>query len=160
HSVWPLLAILTVFWCYVAVSNVLYADSMQLSLLDVAPHRFASWDARLLQHLLLYPLLVLFVWLSMSVGWRPAMRCLPLQLLLALTFSILAQPGLMLGERMTGAHTMMAMGMGHTVNHVWKPSWPDMFDGGDRAIWMASATSFFLTYGFGLALINGFALYQ
>jgi hypothetical protein len=159
HSVWPLLAILTVFWCYVAISNVLYADSMQLSLSDVAPHRFAHWDARLLQHLFLYPLLVLFVWMSMSVGWRPAVRCVAVQLLFALLFSVLAQPALMLGERMTGAHPMMKA-LGNPMTQPWKFSWPDMFDAGDRAIWMASATSFLLTYGFGLALINGFALYQ
>ena len=184
HSVWPLLAILTVFWCYVAFSNVLYANSMQLSMSHVAPHFFANWDARLLQHLLLYPLLILFVWLSMSVGWRPGVRRVPVQLLLALMFSILASPALMLGEYLTGAHDMMppasmsqrSMPAPPPAHSDWSDSptrphampplshkklgLPDVFDAGDRAMWMASATSFFLTYGFGLALINGLALYQ
>jgi hypothetical protein len=189
HSVWPLLAILTAFWCYVALSNVLYASSMQISVHDVAPHMFANWDARLLQHLFLYPFLILFVWLSMSVGWRPAARCIPVQLLVALVFAALAAPGLMLGERLTGASEKAAVATqpgqpaspGATMQP-WHPaspgappargvtqgpgkqpqpssgSWTEIFD--DRAMWIASATSFFLTYGFGLALINGFALYQ
>ncbi len=182
HSVWPLLAILTVFWCYVAFSNVLYANSMQLSLSQVspsfAPHFFANWDARLLQHLLLYPLLILFVWLAMSIGWRPVARRVPVQLLLAMMFSVLATPALMLGEYATGGkdHMMAPPSMWQPENrdrvappihHATRPSskgpaWglPNMFDAGDRAMWMASATGFFLTYGFGLALINGFAIYQ
>jgi hypothetical protein len=158
HSVWPLLAILTAFWCYVAVSNVLYANNMQLSISSVAPHMYANWDARLLQHLFLYPVLILFVWLSMSVGWRPAVRGVPVQLLLALMFSIIASPALMLGERLIGAHGITPAD--HLWPHAVKHGWPNVFDAGDRAMWMASATSFFLTYGFGLALINGFALYQ
>jgi hypothetical protein len=181
HSVWPLLAILTVFWCYVAFSNVLYANSMQLSMSHVLPHFFANWDARLLQHLLLYPLLILCVWLSMSIGWRPALRRIPVQLLLALTFSILASPALMLGEHLTGADDDTTMMQSPSTSQTWHPGWsdspthgppsppapkkkdlglPDVFDAGGRAMWMASATSFFLTYGFGLALINGLALYQ
>ncbi len=173
HSVWPLLAILTAFWCYVALSNVLYANSMQITFHDVAPHMFANWDARLLQHLFLYPFLVLFVWLSMSVGWRPAVRRIPVQIVFALVFSGLAAPALMLGEHMTGAPDKMdttAPAWGSAAppsKGVTQPpgkrsprsgTWTAIFD--DRAMWIASATSFFLTYGFGLALINGFALYQ
>ena len=225
HSVWPLLAILTAFWCYVAVSNVLYANSMQMSISDVAPNvrMYAAWDARLLQHLFLYPLLVLCVWLSMSLGWRPAVRRVPVQVLIAAMFSVLASPALMLGERLTGAPIMImiegehgghwqadpasppgaaaaspeqsqapatgaagheqsqgsgtaAAGHGQTqapaaasMGHRRSQSsgsagansyWPDLSDAGDRAMWLASAISFLLTYGFGLALINGFALYQ
>lgn len=186
HSVWPLLAILTVFWCYVAFSNVLYANSMQLSMSRVAPHFFAAWDARLLQHLLLYPILILFVWLSMSVGWRPVWRRVPVQLLLALMFSILASPALMVGEYLTGMHDAMMMPAPSPTRsspapldwagpksppHLIRPQpasdddspgmgWPDVFNAKDRAMWLASAVSFFLTYGFGLALINGLALYQ
>ena len=182
HSVWPMLAILTVFWSYVAFSNVLYANSMQLSMVEVAPHMFASWDARLLQHLLLYPMLILFVWLSMSIGWRPALRRVLVQLLLALMFSCLATPALMVGEHVTGDQAMMMMrpappSQPASPGRVGAPaptprwtasppkdprrwSWPDVLNAGDLAMWMASATSFFLTYGFGLALINGFAIYQ
>jgi hypothetical protein len=186
HSVWPLLAILTAFWCYVALSNVLYANSMQLSVAERAPHLFAHWDARLLQHLFLYPLLVLSVWASMSLGWRSPVRRLPAQVLIALVFSIVASPALMIGERLTGSSTLMHEGprLGHStpatspqsvapaaagsLQQPWQHSmsgdgkrcWPDISDPGDRASWLASAISFLLTYGFGLALVNGFALYQ
>jgi len=190
HSVWPLLAILTVFWCYVALSNVLYANSMQLTVHDEVPDMFAPWDARLLQHLLLYPLLILCVWLSMSVGWRPLARRVPVQLLLALLFSAAACPALSVGEVATGCTGTMrkhstrhhpapattawiqapagdAAGArvgqapsGSTLGSVMNSCWPNISDAGDRANWLASATSFFLTYGFGLALVNGFALYQ
>src|SRR5579872_3981881 len=103
HSVWPLLAILTAFWCYVALSNVLYANSMQLSVSNVAPlvRVYAHWDARLLQHLFLYPLLILCVWVSMSLGWRPPLRRVPVQLLLAVAFAALASPALMIGDHLT-----------------------------------------------------------
>ncbi len=150
HSVWPLLAILTVFWSYVALSNVLYANSMQISLAAMSPgHFFANWDARLVQHAALYPVLIFFVWSSMRIGWQPAWRAVPAQLLIALVFAALAAPALLLGEMLT-----RGMGFMHPVVAA------DFFSMADRAMWIASATSFFLTYGFGLALINGFALYQ
>src|SRR5262249_7381138 len=50
--------------------------------------------------------------------------------------------------------------------HLWVPTphtvhwWMDLFSADDLPMWTASATSFFLTYGFGIALINGFNLYQ
>lgn len=184
HSVWPLLAILTAFWCYVAASDILYANSMQLTISDVAPNvrMYARWDARLLQHLFLYPLLVLSVWLSMSLGWRPAVRRVPLQLLIAAMFSILASPALMMGERLTRAPVMVMYQSAreHSAKEWTAPTtaagreaapaskhaarsdryWPNLSDAGDRAMSLASAISFLLTYGFGLALINGFALYQ
>jgi hypothetical protein len=191
HSVWPLLAILTAFWCYVALSNVLYANSMQLTVSDLAPMAkplFARWDARLLQHLFLYPLLVLSVWLSMSLGWRPVLRRVPLQLLIAVMFCVAASPALVLGEHLTGSVTAMHAGAAkhpedsagasttpqapgsaaageHSKNdsrheHMSMPYWPVLSDPSDLASWVASAVSFLLTYGFGLALINGFALYQ
>src|SRR5882762_440403 len=53
RSVWPHLAVLTAFWIYVALSNVLYANNMQASLSSMKmEHVFAAWDARLIQHLL------------------------------------------------------------------------------------------------------------
>ena len=47
----PLLLIVTVFWIYVALSDVLYANQMQSSLTAMhVGHVFAPWRARLLQH--------------------------------------------------------------------------------------------------------------
>src|SRR3569833_2264541 len=64
--------ILTVFWIYVAFSNVLYANSMQASFNSMPGqfHVFAPSSARLLQHLLIYPVLLLCTWASLRIGWR------------------------------------------------------------------------------------------
>jgi hypothetical protein len=152
----PPLLIVTVFWAFVAASNVLYADSMQASLaaLHVA-HFFAGWQARLLQHLFLYPLLLAAAWGSLRIGWRPMGRCLAPQLLMGGVFAAAASPALWLGEwlQMSGAghpqHTWAsAAGVMHEMPG---PQWP---------IWLASATTFLLTYGFAIALVNGFDFYR
>src|SRR6185437_13215740 len=143
----PLL-IVTVFWAYVAATNVLYANSMQESLaaLHVA-HFFAAWQARLLQHLFLYPLLLAAIWGSIRLGWQPMGRCVPLQLLMGVVFSASATPALMLGEWMMSgfSHHQQAM------NEMPGPELP---------IWLASATMFLLTYGLILALVSGFDFYR
>ena len=65
------LVILTVFWVYVACSNVLYATSMQASIAELGgKHIFAPYCARLLQHLFLYPVLLGCVWVSLRIGWH------------------------------------------------------------------------------------------
>src|SRR5882757_5159567 len=151
------LVILTAFWIYVAFSNVLYANSMQASLAMMPGeiHFFAPWGARLLQHLLLYPALLCCVWGSIRIGWQPLWRKIPAQVLLGLAFSVLASPALMLGERFAGTPEMKP--------HV-MPTGSAMlleFFGRDQLpTWLASITTFLLTYGFGLALIMGFAFYQ
>src|SRR6267143_3548421 len=100
---WPHLAVLTAFWIYVALSNVMYANNMQASLTSMKiEHVFAPWDARLIQHLLLYPLFLLSMWRSLRTGWRPLWRTVPIQLLCALGFAVLASPALVLGERLVG----------------------------------------------------------
>src|SRR3984893_7147139 len=154
RSVWPHLAVLTAFWIYVALSNVLYANSMQASFSSMEMERvFAPWDARLIQHLLLYPLFLLSMWRSLRTGWRPAWRAVPIQLLCALGFAVLAAPALVMGERLLGEgeHEHPA-GFAHT--------WTGFLAGPEIPVWIASATNFLVTYGFGLALITGFAFYQ
>jgi hypothetical protein len=138
------LAILTAFWAYVTLSNVLYARSMSATLDPSGTgHLFAPWTARVLQHLVLYPVLVACVRASLRIGWRPLIRTLPIQLLFALLFAVLASPLLGGAEMLIGDHKSM--------KHDMVPQLP---------LWIASATSFLLTYGFGLALISGFTLYQ
>jgi hypothetical protein len=151
-GVWPQLAILTAFWAYVTLSNVLYARSMSASLDPRGTeHFFAPWTARSLQHLLLYPVLIGCIRLSQRVGWRPAWRAPPLQLVLALAFAALGTPLLGVAEWLVGDHDAMkhaavSPGMMGLISKA--PSW------------VASATSFLLTYGFALALVTGFSLYQ
>ncbi|MGB6605402.1 MAG: histidine kinase [Steroidobacteraceae bacterium] len=155
-SFWPSLAVLTVFWIYVALSNILYATTMGQSLRTLnVTHFFAPWDARLLQHVLLYPVLVLCVWASLRLGWQPLRFRLPVQLLLAAGFALLASPMLAVTETVMGEWH----GDTHAMHKDWG-SWSDFVSGPALSTWAASATSTLVTYGFGLALISGFAFYQ
>src|SRR5256885_167451 len=154
RSFWPHLAVLTAFWIYVALSNVMYANNMQASLSSMKiEHVFAPWDARLIQHLLLYPLFLLSMWRSLRTGWRPLWKTVPIQLLCAVGFAVLAAPALALGERLVGDwnHEHKA-GSAH--------AWTGFIGGPELPTWIASATNFLVTYGFGLALVTGFAFYQ
>jgi hypothetical protein len=151
---WPHLAVLTAFWIYVALSNVLYANSMQAGLSSMKiEHVFAHWDARLIQHLLLYPLFLLAMWRSLRTGWRPLWRALPLQLGCALGFAVLASPALVIGEKVLGEWY-------NEHPQVSSYNWTQFVSGPEIPTWIASATNFLVTYGFGLALITGFAFYQ
>jgi hypothetical protein len=151
-----LFGVLSVYWCYVALSNVLYAHSMQATMDEHMA--FAPPLPRLLQHLFLYPFLIGCVWSSLRVGWQPAWRTAPVQILLGLGFSILSRPALILGQIMdrVGAHLW---GAGHSTDphsltlYVY-------FTGAELSTWLASALSFLLTYGFGLALITGLSWYH
>ncbi len=151
----PLLLIVTVFWIYVALSDVLYANQMQSSLTAMhVGHLFAPWQARLLQHLLLYPVLLTCVWTSLRMGWQPIWRRLPLQMLLAVGFAALAEPTLWLGDSVLVGVREVIRQITHTPGQVHLPVAPL------TQIWIASATSFLLTYGFGLALATGFDVYR
>ncbi len=154
----PFLLLLTGFWIYVAISNVMYATNMQASLSQMkVEHVFAPADARLLQHLMLYPLFILCMWRSLRSGWGPPRwRTLSVQLLLALLFVIPASPLLMLGEVITSKWYGLPA---HEMDQGW-PTFQEFLAGPEIPTWIASATTFFVTYGFGLALMTGFAFYQ
>ena len=142
------LIILSVFWVYVACSNVLYANSMQASIAHIPGeiHMFAPYCSRLLQHLFLYPVLLLCVSISSRIGWEPLWKRLPVQLLTAVFFAGLAQPAMELAEHVYGDMSGMHKNMGYSRD--------------DLPIWMATTTTFLLTYGFALTLVMGFAFYQ
>ncbi len=151
----PQFLIVTAFWAYVAASNVIYAHSMQQSLM--AFHRqdfFAGWEARLLQHLFLYPLLLGAVWASLRIGWQPLARRLPLQVLMGAAFAAAASPALWLGE-------WLMSDAGH-YQETWASAAGVMGEmpGSKLPIWLASATTFLLTYGFAVALVSGFDFYR
>ena len=159
RNFWPQLAVLTGFWTYVALSNLMYANTMGESLKSFSvTDFFAPWDARLVQHLILYPIFILCAWTSLRIGWRPLWRTLPIQLSCALGFAVLAAPALVLGE--------MVMGEWHGTLGVTHPNgqsyenWAEFLAGPAVPTWIASATSFLVTYGFGLALITSFGFYQ
>ncbi|MGC1458840.1 MAG: histidine kinase [Steroidobacteraceae bacterium] len=148
------LAVLTAFWIYVAASNVLYAHNMAL-FMDPGGHRnlFAGWPARSLQHLLLYPVLLLCVQLALRIGWRPLPRRVPLQVVLALVFALLASPLLGVAEHLLGVSVEVTE-PDDRMNMPWQGPQSEL------PLRIASATNFLLTYGFALALVSGFSLYQ
>src|SRR4051794_1561436 len=132
-KIWPLLAILSTFWIYVTLSNVLYATSMQASLASMSPGRyFAPWDARVLQHLFLYPFLLVCVLGSVRIGWTPMWRTVPVQIAIGLLFSFLASPAMVLAQYLIGHED----GWSHSDHYTWSA----FFKGPDSAMWLAAAT--------------------
>ena len=149
-----LLTIVLPFWVYVAASNVLYAHSFNGGLASMMQKQvFAPPSVRVLQHLLLLPLLIGAYAASLRLGWRPPWRRFLPQLLLGVGFAVLAYPALGLAEHLLGTEEMA-----HAAAGKWMPG--PLLDAGDVWLWLASATTFLLTYGFGLALLTGFALYR
>jgi hypothetical protein len=145
-----LLMISGLFWVYVTLSDVLYANNMQALATLYHAELFSPWEVRVVQHALLLPLLLSCYWASSRAGWG-ILSGLPLQLLLAVIFALLCHPAMLLAVHLC---TLYVLGQ-------WQQ--PDMWDGpGDPQLaeWSASFISFFLTYGFGAALVSGFNWYQ
>jgi Histidine kinase len=146
------LGIVCLFWVYVTVSNVLYGYSMSAGLARVTSVPvFATWDTRLFQHLLLLPMLLVSFWASLKVQWRPLLVALPLQIILGAVFSAMAWPVMILAEVIMAADKLHGTAMSHVVSAWSDPSW--------MQLWLASFVSFLPSYGFGLALVTGLALY-
>jgi hypothetical protein len=152
---WPLPAILTAFWLFVTLSNAVYGYTMSMVLdPDGTNHSFWPWNVRVLMHVFLFPVLFGCIWASLKIGWRPAWRAVPVQVLLGLAFSVLAYPLLELSGYLVGGEHAMMMAHGHAISS-WSTEFRKALPG-----WIASATLFVLNYGFALALITGFALYR
>lgn len=152
-GLWPSLAILTGFWVYVTVSNVLYAHAMGINIASMTTTNiFAPWDSRVLQHVALFPVFLLCAWGSLRLGWNPLWQRIPLQVFIGIAFSALGTPLLEFAEFATGHMNWTEMHASHPDQPWWSMQ--------DSAVWVSSATSFLLTYGFGAALITGFSLYR
>ena len=146
------LGITCLFWVYVTLSNILYAYSMRTGMARLTNvSLFVAWDARLLQHVMLLPVLLVSFWASLRIQWRPLLLILPLQLILGVVFSALAYPAIIVAQMTLGKPDWVD----HAMSHVAEP-WMDPFF---LSLWMASFVNFLPTYGFGLALITGLALY-
>jgi len=145
------LLIVCLFWVYVTISNVLYAYGMRTGIAKMTNvPLFATWDARVMQHLLLLPLILVSYWASLRIQWRPVLVAVPLQVILALAFAGLAYPAMIIGEMIVGDsewHKQAAM----------HPS--PLHDPMVLSLWLASFVNFIPTYGFGLALVTGSSLY-
>jgi hypothetical protein len=144
-------AMVALFWLYVTLSNVLYAYGMRTGIghmTDVP--LFAPWEARVLQHLVLLPCLLISYWASLRIRWRPLLVALPLQVVLATVFAALAYPAMIVAEMVCGDSELHRMATAHMsdTDPLFIP------------LWIASFVSFLPTYGFGLALVTGAALYS
>jgi hypothetical protein len=146
------LGIVCLFWVYVTVSNLLYGYSMSSGIARITNVTvFAAWDTRLLQHVLLLPMLLVSFWASLKVQWRPILIALPLQLILGAVFSAMAYPVMILSEVIMATDKLHGTALS-SVASVWSdPFWV--------TLWLASFVSFLPSYGFGLALVTGLALY-
>jgi hypothetical protein len=145
--------IVALFWAYVTLSNVLWAYGMRTGIAKLTNlPLFSPWDARVLQHVYLLPLILVSYWASMRIQWRPLLVALPLQIILALSFAALAYPALMLGEFTVADHAWHAQMAEHGHNPFADPE--------VMSLWLASFVSFLPTYGFGLTLVTGLALYS
>jgi hypothetical protein len=152
----PYVSLLTLYWIYITLSDVLYANSMQASLAVLGGSQlFAPWTSRIFQHAVLYPALLGCGALSLRIGWRPTWRALPLQALCGIVFASLATPALVIGETLQGNPVW-----NHWTKTFRQTTFSDFMAGPGLSIWVAGATSFLLTYGFGLALLHGFSLYR
>jgi Histidine kinase len=148
------LAVVCMFWVYVTLSNLLYAYSMRAGFARLTTVSvFASWDARLVQHLLLLPMVLVSFWASLKVQWRPLILALPLQLILGAVFAAMAYPAMLLAEVIIGGYEMKN---GAPMSHMVMSAWSDPFW---LTLWLGSFVSFLPAYGFGLALVTGLALY-
>jgi Histidine kinase len=146
------LGIVCLFWMYVTVSNLLYGYSMSVGIARVTNVTvFAAWDIRLLQHLLLLPMLLVSLWASLKVQWRPILLALPLQVILGAVFSAMAWPVMILSQVILAADQAHATPLSHVISAWSDPFWV--------TLWLASFVSFLPSYGFGLALVTGLALY-
>jgi hypothetical protein len=146
------LAIVCLFWVYVTVSNLLYGYSMRNGIAHLTTVEvFAAWDQRLLQHVLLLPMVMVSFWASLKVQWRPLLVALPLQVILGAVFAAAAYPVMILSQVIVGGKDMHEGAMSHVVGAWSDPYWV--------TLWLACFVCFLPAYGFGLALVTGLALY-
>ncbi len=152
---WQFFGIVLVFWVYVTASAVLYAYSMGSTLAAFTTEAvFAPWRSRVLQHALLFPILLGCYCLSLRLDWKPLWWKLPVQVLMGLGFALLARPAILWAEVLL---------MGHKPgDEEWDAPTTLSFWLSEKMFtqWIASFTDFLIKYGFGLALLTGFVLYK
>jgi sensor histidine kinase YesM len=143
------LLLASLFWAYVTLTDIVYAEAMRIELLEMTNITvFWPWQFRLLQHVLMLPLLLVCYATAVRIGWRPARRRVPQQLALALGFSLMMFWMILVANLILAPFTGM-------------PAAPfGIFTRGDWAVWLSSTATAFLSYGFGLALLTVVATYR
>jgi hypothetical protein len=152
---WHFFGIVLVFWAYVTASAVLYAYSMGTTLAAFTTEAvFAHWRSRVLQHALLFPILLGCYGISLRLDWKPLWWKAPVQALMGIGFALLARPAILWAEVIL---------MGHRPgDEEWDAPTTMSFWLSEKMFtqWIASFTDFLIKYGFGLALLTGFVLYK
>ena len=147
---WRLVLAVTIpFWAYLAfmrVATYSLATAGNPGIIIAPPH------LRLLQHLLLLPMLLLFYRAALAVGWPPRhkVRAVALHVMMAMIFSIAARPVLLVlvaGDRgqwwLMGELFHSMLGVRLSVD-----------------LWTSSFSDFFLSYVLGLAILLGVKNYR
>ena len=143
------LVLASLFWAYVTLTDIVYYEGMRIESSELTSVMlYYPWQHRLMQHVLMLPVLLLCYSTAVRIGWRPARRRVPQQLALALGFSLL-----MFWTMLVGAHILHAVFGTHADPF-------GIFTRGDWAFWVSSTATGLLAYGFGLALITGVAAYR
>jgi two-component system LytT family sensor kinase len=143
------LILASLFWAYVTLTDIVYYEAMRIELLEMTKIMvFFPWEYRVMQHVLMLPVLLVCYSTAVRIGWRPARRRVPQQLALALGFSLLMFWMMLIGGFILGVVTgMRSQPVG-------------IFSKGDWAVWLSSTATGLLAYGFGLALITVVATYR
>jgi hypothetical protein len=147
---WRLVLLVTVpFWAYLALMRVVVFQLINAGnpgIIIAPPH------LRLLQHALLLPLLLLFYWWAISIGWssRARVRGLLVHTGMAVLFALLARPILLV---LVAAERGEWALLGELLNSTF----------GVRLsvdLWVTSFSDFLLSYVLGLAILLGVKNYQ
>jgi sensor histidine kinase YesM len=138
------LKLASLFWAYVTLTDLVYHEGMRIELLEMTRIMvYFPWQHRLMQHVLMLPVLLLCYLTAARIGWKPARRRVPQQLALALVFSLLMFWMMQVGGLLLAAlYRMPAQPFG-------------IFSKGDWAVWVSSTVTALLSYGFGLAVLTG-----
>ncbi|MDE2136717.1 MAG: histidine kinase [Gammaproteobacteria bacterium] len=139
----------TLYWAYVTLGDIVYHEAMRVEIAEVTQIQvFFPWQHRVLQHLLMLPLLLACYSTALRIGWRPARRRVPEQIALALAFSLLMFWVMLLVDR------FMRFAFG------WPPLPFGMLTRSDWAVWVSSTVTGLLAYGCGLALLTVIATWR
>jgi hypothetical protein len=156
---WPVWLALTLFWIYVTISNLLFSRNFTLALGTNSAGGYFDWGARLLQHVLLYVVLIGAAWTSLRLGWRPVWRAVPAQLLLGAVFASLAVPLLHVSASLLHAYAMPTIG---GLAHELDPAYTGLFGlpGRRHQLLISNILSYLTSYCSAVALATGLALLQ
>jgi two-component system LytT family sensor kinase len=134
-----LLLLTAAFWLFVTLTDVLYGYSMQINAgQQFKVVLFVVWYEDALQHLLLFPILLICFAASLRTGWAPTKRVL-VQIWLGAIFAAVSYFAQELSETLL---------------------WGALMPREVAAVWTASFVTFFMTYSFGALLVTAFAYYQ